>query len=160
MQLHNLHPFITEAEIEEAIPFIEHIGATKNRAYLPVLLKQLEQTESNKLRNVIAIALSDIADNVAVKPLIEMLQHPKTIKSRGTLLYALENLDYRPYIEVITGLLDSPAIEVRFQSFTLLESIADSLTESEKKACSSIIIQKLEANQDEILIEAQQLFNM
>ncbi|MFD0716209.1 HEAT repeat domain-containing protein [Paenibacillus sp. GCM10027626] len=154
----NLDQYISEGDMEMAIKIVDYVGETRDRSYLPILLKYLESTNSKILRNSIAIALSDIGDNIAVKPLIRLLENPKTEGSRGTLLYALENLDYSPHIELLTNLLDNSSFEISRHSFQLLASIVERLSEEQKNRCRSIIKTKIDNSEDEFLTEALELF--
>lgn len=151
-----LDSLITEGKIDEAIKIIQFIGDTKDGSYLNTLITHLKSTENNILRNDIALTLSDIGDNIAVEPLIEVLVHPKTKGSRGTLLYALENLDYISHIEIITGFIGDDSLEASMQSLLLLENVVDSLSDLEKERCRNIIEPKLKNNK-EILEEALEL---
>ncbi|WP_270170244.1 HEAT repeat domain-containing protein [Paenibacillus sp. SYP-B4298] len=151
-----LDRLIIEGKIEEAIKTIQFIGDTKDGSYMNTLIMHLKSTENNKLRNDIALALSDLGDRIAVEPLIEVLVHPKTKGSRGTLLYALENLDYRSHIETITGFIGEDTLEASMQSLLLLENIVDCLSDLEKERCRNIIKPKLKSN-NEMLEEALEL---
>lgn len=65
----------------------------KLKEAIPLLIEYLKSTENNILRNSIALTLSDIGSEEAVKPLIDMINHPKTLGVRGTLKYALKAFD-------------------------------------------------------------------
>src|SRR5437016_1414130 len=52
----------------------------------------LEQTNSSRVRNAAALALADLRVRNAKYALINLLTRPDTKGSRGTLLYALEQL--------------------------------------------------------------------
>lgn len=121
---------------------------------MDTLIKHLQSTENNKLRNEIALALSDIGHNAAVEPIIEVLVRPKTKGSRGTLLYALENLEYFSHIETITGFIGDDTFEASLQSLLLLEHVIDNLSDVEKERCRNIIEPKLKKKNNEILEEA------
>lgn len=157
MIIQKLESYIYEGNIEDAIKIVKFIGETKDEAYLIVLIKYLKNTEDKLLRNEIAIALSDIGNNEAVDPLIEILINSKTKGSRGTLLYALENLDYIAHIGTITSFIDDTSIEVSMQSFLLFELVADKLSYDEKEECRNIIESKLKNTENELLEEALEL---
>jgi HEAT repeat protein len=114
---------IKNNDIDKAISIITDIGEKKYKEAVPILIKYLEKTDNNKLRNKIAIALSDIGCSEAVEPIINMIKSPKTIGNRGTLLYALELLDYSSHIEFLINLLYDDNFEVSRHSLILIERI-------------------------------------
>jgi len=87
------------------------------------LIQQLETTNNHVLRNKIALTLSDMACDDVVAPIINLLNDPKTLGYRGTLLYALSPFDYSPFADVLLGFLVTGNYEVRHNSFSLLEPI-------------------------------------
>ncbi len=123
MNLDILKESISNNNIDEAIKIVEEIGSNKETATTPVLLEYLQSTDNHILRNAIAIALSDIGCDNAVEPIINLLKHPKTKGSRGTLLYSLESLNYIPFIESLVDFLNDDSFEVSRQTLTLLESV-------------------------------------
>ncbi|WP_440110735.1 HEAT repeat domain-containing protein [Paenibacillus sp. QZ-Y1] len=157
MEIHKLDDIIREGKIEEAIEIIKLIGENKDESYLEVLLEHLKATDNNILRNEIALTLSDIGNEKAVNILIELLIHPNTIGSRGTLLYALENLDYTAHISTIAGFIGASSLEVSMQAFLLLEYIVDELSHNQKEQCKSILESNFKNTDNEILKEALEL---
>lgn len=107
-----------------------------------MLIYFLKETDNNGLRNAIAIALSDIGSVEAVEPIIKMLQHPKTLRARGTLLYALEAFDCSDYSELIAELLFEDSFEVSRQSLLLLEANVDRIPPEKKQNCIKKIQKK------------------
>ncbi|MBM7871490.1 hypothetical protein JOC70_002990 [Clostridium pascui] len=142
--------------IDNAIRVIEEFGENKFYEAVPYLIKCFEDTSNHKLRNTIAIALADIGDQSALKPIINALNDPKTIGKRGTLLYALGFFDYSPYIELLTNLIISGNFEESRQSLSLLESIDINIEHEVIDECTKEIskdINKLE-EKIEFLLEA------
>ncbi|MGW9125342.1 HEAT repeat domain-containing protein [Paenibacillus chitinolyticus] len=133
---------VSKNNIEEAGSIVEKIGDSKLIEAVPILINILLDTESNQLRNTIAIALSDIGCDDAVVPIISLLKSPKTQNSRGTLLYALESFDCSDYGELITELLIEGNFEVRWQSISLLRINVTNMSAALKHNCRT----KLQAN--------------
>jgi hypothetical protein len=102
---------------------LEEIGRTKLKEAIPLLIEYLKSTESHILRNSIAITLSDIESEEAVEPLIDMINHPKTLGARGTLLYALKPFDCSRHIETLVYQLITGNFEVQLQAYQLIEVI-------------------------------------
>lgn len=123
MNLSILEESIKNNNIDVAINIIADIAGKKCKEAVPILIENLEKTENNKLRNKIAIALSDIGCSEAVEPIIKMINSPKIIGNRGTLLYALESLDYSSHTEFLVDLLYNDNFEVSRQSLILIEQI-------------------------------------
>ena len=103
VNLSTLEECIENNDIDNAENIVDDIGRRKIAKAIPTLIKHLISTDNGSLRNKIALALSDIGCSTAIEHLIKMLSHPKTIGNRGTLLYALENLDNSVQIEVLVN---------------------------------------------------------
>ena len=154
-----IEKLISNGKLEEAMDLIGSLGETGDQSNVEFLLSLLNTTKSHALRNEIAIALKDIGDNRAVYPLLEALQNPENIKSRGTLLYALEDMDYKPFIEMIVPLIGDTNFEVSRHSFLLLEKLANELNEQQKIRCKESIIQCKALNTNGMFDEALDLLN-
>lgn len=156
MQISELEEKIKNNNIDDAIQIINEIGCCKDVELVPMLIHYLVETDNNILRNAIAIALSEIGSIEAVEPLISMLNHPKTIGARGTLLYALEAFDCSAYAELITDLLLEDSFEVSRQSLLLLESIVNNIPIEIKQKCVEKIQDKIDTlhNKIEFLSES------
>ncbi|WP_409292470.1 HEAT repeat domain-containing protein [Peribacillus sp. SCS-37] len=112
---------LDNGRLEEAASLIEKAGQIKDKEAVPLLINYLKSTENHNIRNLIALALSDIGDGRAVKPLIEMINDPKTSGNRGTLLYALKPFDCSPFLETLIRHLLTGNFEVQLTSFELIE---------------------------------------
>lgn len=150
MQISELEEKIKANCINEAIKLIDEIGCRKDVQEVPLLIYYLVETDNNGLRNAIAVALSDIGSVEAVEPIVKMLKHPKTLRSRGTLLYALEAFDCSDYSELITELLFEDSFEVSRQSFLLLEANVDRISPEKKQKCIEKIQRKMDSLNDKI----------
>ncbi|MDQ1146124.1 tetratricopeptide (TPR) repeat protein [Bacillus sp. SORGH_AS 510] len=107
--------------VEEAESLLNKVGENKYKEAIPVLINYLKSTENHRIRNAIALALSDIGDEKAVKPLIEMINDSKTLGYRGSLLYALKPFDCSAYLETLVYHLLTGNYEVQLNSFELIE---------------------------------------
>ncbi len=138
---------------------IAELGEKRDQSSVEFLIDILVESQNTLVRNEVAIALKDIGDNRAVCPLIEALSNAEMRKSRGTLLYAMEDMQYEAYIEIIVALIGDANLEVRLQSFLLFEKVADKLSEQQKMICKNVILQfkAVSANANEMLDEALDL---
>ena len=64
-------------------------------------------------RNAAAIALADLGDIQAMKPIVEVLKRPDVAASAGTLLYAVMELGGRLPIDVLTRMVVEGSYEAR-----------------------------------------------
>ncbi|WP_340013896.1 HEAT repeat domain-containing protein [Paenibacillus sp. FSL K6-1318] len=146
-----IQEMLSKGDMEGAIQQVACIGEKRDTSQLTFLIEILKSTENNVLRNEIAIALSDIGDNRAVEPLLEVITDPKTLGSRGTLLYALEHLDYILHIENIIPFIGDSSLEVSAQSFMLLEQTMDRLSDLQILRYQHIIELQMQNNQSKLL---------
>jgi hypothetical protein len=152
----NLLKFAIENDkFDEADILLKEMGSSKNIEAIPILIEYLKSTENVLLRNTIALTLSDIGNEKAVQPLIEMINDPKTLGNRGTLLYALEPFDCSGHIETLIYHLITGNFEVQAQAYQLIISIKGDISDEVLLKC--IIKVKKELNeierQHEILSE-------
>lgn len=148
MNSRDLKLLISQNKVSEAVSYIERIGDEKNPQYVPLLLEYLVTTENKLIRNAIAIALADIGDEKAVIPLINMIQDPKTEGCRGTLLYALEQLDYSSFALEITEVMIHGNFEASRQAFQLIENIISELSYPTKQKCKELIVNAISKSKD------------
>jgi hypothetical protein len=148
MQLKKLEKYINTQNIDEAIKTIEELGNNKNTEAVHCLIKHLETTDNNVLRNAIAIALADIGCDTAIEPLIRMLKSPKTKGARGTILYALEYFDCSSHVELLTDLLFDENFEVSRQSLVLIESFLNKVPFELKQKCIQKVKNKIQSLHD------------
>ncbi|MBE6066116.1 MAG: HEAT repeat domain-containing protein [Clostridium lundense] len=156
MDIDILRQELKNNNIDSAIRIIKEFGENKFYESVPYLIKCFEDTNNHRLRNTIAIALADIGDKSALKPIINALNDPKTIGKRGTLLYALGFFDYSPYIELLINFIISGNFEESRQSLSLIESIDINIEHEIIDECTKEIdkdINKLE-EKIEFLLEA------
>ncbi|WP_377520240.1 HEAT repeat domain-containing protein [Priestia megaterium] len=160
MLLDNLKKELNNGDLESALDTIERIGLMQDHKTVPTLINYLVSTSNNVLRDALAIALADIGDYQAVEPLIRLLKNPKTLKSRGTLLYALESFNCSDYAELITELLFEDNFEVSRQAFILLEAQMLHISNDVKIKCIKKIKQELKENPAKVqfLTESIDLF--
>lgn len=136
--------------IDKAIELIKDIGKNKYQKSLPILIEYMETTDNHLLRNTIAIALSDIGNPIAIKPLINTLKDTKTLGNRGTLLYALESFNCYQYIELFVDFMINGNFEESRESFILIESINSYISCETLNKCISKLEQSIEKLEEKI----------
>jgi HEAT repeat protein len=123
MDIESLRIALESNEIEKVESLLGKLDKQRNYNAIPILIEYLRSTQDHNLRNSIAITLRDIGSVEAVEPLIEMLNHPKTLGNRGSLLYALEPFDCSQHIETLVHHLITGNFEVQLKAYHLIEGI-------------------------------------
>src|ERR1700730_242412 len=98
----------------------------------------LEQTSSSRVRNAAALALADLRATSAKDLIINVLTRSSTIGSRGTLLYALEQLRGNVPVLTLTAIIAHYSYEAREEALGFIannrfESSPDELAASRAK---------------------------
>ncbi|MDO3413300.1 HEAT repeat domain-containing protein [Saccharibacillus sp. CPCC 101409] len=136
------------------ISSVRKLAENGDSAENAILLKELAETDDPRLRNEIALAVSDLREEKAVDVIVDLVQQRKTLGNRGTLLYALEPLDYARHRNVLLDQVIGGNYETSTQAYTLLEKIAAQFSENEKTAYRRKLEEKIE-----LLRETMSLFD-
>ena len=95
------------------------------------------------VRNQLALKISDTENPKLTEPLVSLIKDPKTFNHRGSLISALEQYDYLPYMDLLVSIINEN-FEVRWSVDTMLRESMDSLSEEQKKRYSDIISKEAE----------------
>ena len=95
------------------------------------------------VRNQLALKISDTENPKLREPLVSLIKDPKTFNHRGSLISALEQYDYLPYMDLLVSIINEN-FEVRWSVDTMLRESMDSLSEEQKKRYSDIISKEAE----------------
>ena len=95
------------------------------------------------VRNQLALKISDTENPKLIEPLVSLIKDPKTFNHRGSLISALEQYDYLPYMDLLVSIINEH-FEVRWSVDTMLRESMDSLSEEQKKRYSDIISKEAE----------------
>ncbi|MGG2028024.1 HEAT repeat domain-containing protein [Gottfriedia sp. S16(2024)] len=117
MVLDHISKVINSENVEEAEKILEEIVKNKQENCIHLLIDCLKVTGNHRIRNAIAIALSDIGNEIAIEPLFEMINDPKTLGYRGTLFYALKPFDCTAHLKTLVQHLLTGNFEVQANSF-------------------------------------------
>jgi HEAT repeat protein len=80
----------------------------------------LENTNSSRVRNAAALALADLRAANAKDVLIDLLTRSNTVGSRGTLLYALDQLGANVPLPVLADVISSESYEAREEALAFI----------------------------------------
>lgn len=112
--------------------------ASRNKASAaPRLLELVRATDSPVVRNAAALALADLHEPQAFAVLVDLLGDQRTVKNRGTLLYALGEYDCSPILAFLIDLVIDGNFEVSRQALSLIHGIEKELEEGEGSACAA-----------------------
>ncbi|MGK7377621.1 HEAT repeat domain-containing protein [Planococcus sp. 1R117A] len=138
IDINRLETALEKNDMEEVERLVGEISPEQHDEAVPILIKHITITQNPGIRNALAIALRDIGNEKAISPLIDLINDPKTLGSRGTLLYALAPFDCTEHLESIVQQFLTGNFEVQAMAYQLLESMdgkvpADALLKSLQK---------------------------
>ncbi|TAF28669.1 MAG: hypothetical protein EAZ70_04790 [Runella slithyformis] len=86
---------------------------------MPQVVKILTKTHSDEVRNAAALAISDLNGDTYLPELVKII-HKKSVKSKGTLIYALSMLSAEKYFKSISILLLDRNLEVHLETINFV----------------------------------------
>lgn len=99
------------------------------------LIELLKTTQNHLIRDATALALRDLKDERAIKPLISLIEDPKTARHRGTLVYALGVFDSAVILPFLVDLAITGNFETRHEAFLAIESTFSVIDENVLQVC-------------------------
>ncbi|KPB03127.1 HEAT repeat domain-containing protein [Bacillus sp. CHD6a] len=164
MEIELLRKALENDNQEVVYSLLEKIGKNKHNEAIPLLIHYLKCTHNHMLRNSIALSLSDIRNEVAIEPLIETINDPKTLGYRGTLLNALKPFDCSPHLETLIYHLLTGNYEVQMNSYQLIEESIKSKIDDEVLLNCILKVKKeldeIERQQDILSDALEMLFSL
>lgn len=143
---------LAEENSEKVLDSIDEIIEKKEQKAVHVLLSLLDSTADHDVRNRAAVALNDFKEQKAVELLIKKINDPKLTNNRGTLVRALQGLDYSEHYELLFDLMLHGNYEVCRNAFDLLKDYFESIRDIHiiKKRMASLVekIDGLQADLD------------
>ena len=94
-------------------------------------LISLIELDNSKIRDIAAVALSDIKDNRAVEPLLKAIFKKENHNYNGTLVYALESLDCSKNLKDIFRILFYETFEAKIGAYSILTEQTFAFTEND-----------------------------
>lgn len=80
---------------EDVCQAARSLGDLGDQRAVPILIQLLRSTSDHGVKNAIAIALQELANPVAVEPLLQEIREPKNFHYSGTLIWALGSMNAR-----------------------------------------------------------------
>lgn len=103
--------------------FLKTINPEETDIWFDRMVNAFEIADNPIERNKLAILLSDFGKELAVIPIIKMIKDPRTKGNRGTLLYALEELDCSLHLDFLFSLMLEDNFEVNRQAYLIIEKV-------------------------------------
>jgi DNA-binding protein HU-beta len=122
----------------------------------------LKETDSTKVRNAAAVALADMHARTEAHVILELLTDAKTQSSRGTLLYALEEMGEKVPLGILMNILLTGTYEARQEALDLIGAGKTTFTEDELPAAEDKLrssLTSLNGEQRESIQEALQMLS-
>lgn len=102
------------------LPSQDEILTTQpNKKDLPKLVELFKKTDSNILRNDLAMIISDLKGNSFLLEMIQVLNR-KSITSKGTIIYAISKMNSSHFIMDISTFLLSHNFEVALEAVSFI----------------------------------------
>ena len=117
------------------IEWLEKLDSRASASDRQRVLELLRQEPSPAVRNAAAIAAADLRLPDADKFIIRLLRRPELKNQRGTLLYALEELQAKVPLTLLTEIISEGSYEARHHALSLLSKNLETGTASERKMC-------------------------
>ncbi|MEF9864762.1 MAG: hypothetical protein RR777_07415 [Christensenellaceae bacterium] len=111
--------------LEELDNYLKKVDDENLKNWNKIIEERLSVTENSLERNELALILADHWGDIAVEPIIRLLRDKKTEGNRGTLLYALEDLNYSKYLGLLVDLMVQGNFEVSREAFSLIEEAVE-----------------------------------
>jgi hypothetical protein len=162
-KLKNLIHSLKSDDESIAISAIQELTELGNYSVTPYLIDLLEKTPNHAIRDQVALALRDIGDERAVKPIANLLTDSKTINHRGTLVYSLSAFDCTQILPLLVELVISGGFEVSREAFLIVENMEGEIETKVWYQCKNKVKEALQNTSDgdkvEILSELYSLFD-
>lgn len=123
---------LRSSDLETVEEAVRYLGDSADQRSIPQLLEMLPSEKDDNLRNVIALSLGKLKANDAVPLLMELIRRPEYKNKRGSLVYALIDLDCKGYFSDIVEMICTGSYEVCDHALTIFESLIDDVDFSEK----------------------------
>ena len=121
---------LDDSEEEKVFRAAIALGDFGDPRAVPVLIRLLETTGSQRIRNGAAIGLRELADPRALEPLVRQIRAPE--RSTGTLIWALETLNARSAVVDLVRFVCEGEYEAAWMSMEAMEGFAGPLDANDK----------------------------
>jgi nucleoid DNA-binding protein len=124
------------------------------------IVRLLRDARSSRVRNAAAIALADMHPSNAAAVLIEVLSKPETKNSRGTLLYALEEVGAKAPLKLLTDIILSDTYEACQEALRFITSGNIKATQHELSQVLKELKASLSASDEEAASVSEAIYEL
>lgn len=124
-----INQLLTHQDQQVLLKLISELTPANDEALTQALLHLLEHTPFASVRNKIAIHFRDHQNLEAYEVIVKLLSAEKTLRNRGTLLYALEVYDNLSNFELLIDLAIYGNYEVNAEACYLLSRLDGEIEE-------------------------------
>ncbi|EHL72396.1 hypothetical protein HMPREF1032_03448 [Subdoligranulum sp. 4_3_54A2FAA] len=153
---------LLENQIDELVELCRKMPIEEQTVVLKQLEEKLATTTGACVRNTISLVLSKMHYNEAVNTIVQLINNAKNKNCRGTLVYALENLECQSYIKDLLYLLRDGNYETQYNTYRLLEKNIPKFSQAERGEClakiESLFVGCTNPDTIEVLNDSKNLF--
>ena len=137
-----------------AVRAARSLGALRDVGSAPALVELMVSTADPRVRDAAAIALADMRAPDAKHHIVALLRDEKTVGSRGSLLYALqEGFDFSDEAPMLAVLSAQDNMEVRASATQMLLAVASDLEASTLDDVTATLQRAKQGASDEVAEE-------
>lgn len=89
---------IKQNKIDEVVEYVRGLNKSEYQIIEENLISELKNTNNSCIRNSIALVLSDLKCDKSINTIISLINNPEYYNCRGTLIYALHELNCQEQI--------------------------------------------------------------
>ena len=115
----------------------------------------LTETDSARIRNAAAVALADMNAREKADVILQLLMERKTQSSRGTLLFALEQMGAKIPLKILAEIILTDSYEARQEALGLIKAQQTTFTQAELRGGEKVIRESLSSLTSERFDTAQ-----
>lgn len=127
---------LASADSREIIGAAQELASRHEGTASSRLLEVLRASGDAIVRNAVALALSDLKEPRAFEAIVDLLKDDRTLKSRGTLLYALEAYDCSPILPLLVEFVIEGNFEVSREALARISEIETEVDERTWTSCT------------------------
>ena len=148
LDIEKLKIWIYKNEIDKIVEYAQNLPQCNYNNFIEYLIKELECTQSGDCRNTIAYTIGVLKCNDAIPILVKLIFTPDLKNNRGSLIYALEDLDCGKWLEQLVPLLYEGNYEVRLNVYNLLQNKKREMPPEDIKKSIELLKKKIEEYED------------
>lgn len=123
---------LQSADLEIVKGAIRELSQLNDKRAIPILIDMLSKEEDNNLINALALGLGQLRADESVPLLMKLIKKPELKNKRGSIVFALKDLDCREYFIDFVEMICDGNYEVSSHALDIFESLVDETSFSNK----------------------------